>query len=304
MKHRFLEITFSIVIFLSFSIAMDAQEEEEQIVKPEKSDTIQGIYFGLNLGTYFSNKYTANEYNGLGYNNFTGIKNFDIDQSDLANTLGVNNPSLNPNYNQVMQAIGGYNFVLEELPNNMRYTVGFLVGLHVSYYFNPSNSILLNVNAIKLTSTDQFTLRLTDLSPTADPSQNRERQLFAIVGKEQRIQFLLGYQKVLGTPAVVNPYIELGGNMTLVKFDKNEIQINNFITDITTDYDFSSNVATLSRIQTGAGFGGFASLGLQIKLGDRFGLNFGYIASVEKIALGLDQKHKLQNTIMLRAIYL
>jgi hypothetical protein len=294
---------FSIAIFSLLSFTLMAQDEEEVKVS-QKSDTIQGYYFGLNLGTYFANKYTANEYNGLGYNNFTGIKNFDFDQSDLANTLGVNNPTLNPNYNRVMQELGGYNFVLAELPYNMRYTVGFLIGLNVSYYFNPSNSLFLNVNAIKLTTTDQFTLRLTDLSPTADPSQNKERQLFPIVGKEQRIQFLSGYQKVLSKSEIANPYIEFGGNMTLVKFEKNEIQINNFITDITTDYDFSTNVATLSRIQTGIGFGGFASLGLQIKLGDQFGLNFGYIASMEKIALGPGQKQKLQNTIMLRAIYL
>jgi hypothetical protein len=302
MKNIFLKNASLVIIFAVLSLTSFAQDDDAEL--SEKSDTIQGIYFGLNLGTYFANKYTANEYNGLGYNNFTGDKNQNISQSDLVNTLGVNNQINNQNYNAISQALGGYNFELDELPINMRYTVAFVIGLHTSYFFNKSNSIFLNVNAIKLTTTDQFTLRLTDLAPTADPSQNREKQLFPIVGKEQRVQFLLGFQKVMGENKIANPYIELGGNMTLVKFDKNEIQVNQFIADITTDYDFATNVATFARIQTGAGFGGFASFGLQIKLGNKFGLNFGYVASMEKIALGPDQKPKLQNTILLRAIYL
>jgi hypothetical protein len=54
MLNNLFKKTFSIAIFSLLSISLLAQEEEE-IEVSEKSDTIQGIYFGLNLGTYFAN---------------------------------------------------------------------------------------------------------------------------------------------------------------------------------------------------------------------------------------------------------
>lgn len=301
-----LKIT-TLVLLLIFSIKGYSQENQDSDndntleIRPKK-----GFRLGLFIGSYFANKYTAGIYDGYG---------FDIDGNKNNWDNSLMNQKINMEY-------GGYGFAGQpdqiakelnvdyhtwtfdesDMPINMRYSPAFSVGLNCIYSVDIKNSILLNLNLSKLNVGGNFTI-ITPLQ--AGMTQINDRiKTFAIKGGEQRMMFQFGYQRILGDNEKINLFVEGGLHLTVTKFDKDEILINNLKIDLLSYYNQSAySSALLVKKPIGAGLGIFGGFGTNLSINPKFTLQLLYSPTYEKINIGINPRLKLQNAIGLRAYY-
>ncbi len=293
----------SILFFVSAAFAQETNESTSQEeVTPGKKKRFN---FGLYVGSYFANKHSAYNYDGYGYdlggqrNSFlTSFMNTKINfqysgafgQPDLiAQELGVQP--------------GEWTFNESDMPVNMRYNVAFMVGLNGRFAVSENGAILLHANASKLSINGNFTITTR---PNANANQLQKTvQTFAIKGGEQRILFQVGYQHVAGeAEEKINFLVEGGLNVTLAKFDKNLIQINNLQIDLTSYYDINQpNANATARRPGGVGFGAFAGIGFNFNVNPKTQVQLVYTPTYEQIKVEERAPLKLQNAIGLRLYY-
>ncbi len=278
--------------------------------EPFSPDSIGGLYFGLNLGFYKANNSSAAIYGGYGFDR-AGAKldfaNSWLNQAIQGNVIARNRT------NEAMQATDGeWIFAESDMPGTMRYSPSFMVGFHLRYMFNADFGMFAEINGTQPVTVGEFTIQRTAPSPIPNQSERLER--FQIRGEEQRLVTNLGLHRVLGRKAKARsggsgtllPYVEMGLNMTFVKFEENFINLGDRVpnVDLTIFYTQQGFQIDQARILTGVGFGGFAGAGGQLQLGSKFTLNLGYIASLEHIKLGDINERNFQHIFVLRAIYL
>jgi len=300
------KIFITVFLFIVFAIKGIAQESiEEEDAAPITNR--KGFHVGLYVGAYFANKSTVKAYKCFGYD-------FDGNQNNFENCFM---------YNKIVQDYGGYGnpgqpdliaealgvdyhtwtFSESDMPVNMRYVPAFLIGLQCKYSVDNKNIILLNVNAAKLTITGNFTI----IKPLqANSTQVNDRiQAFPIKGGEQRLMFQVGYQHLFGESEKFNFLLEGGMNITLAKFDKNEILINQLHIDLTAPYyqPGSYNPAYMIRKPIGTGFGAFCGAGVNLNMSEKWMVQLVYNPSYEGINIVPNAQLKLQNAIGLRMYY-
>jgi hypothetical protein len=300
---KFIPLTLAFLLSTTlFSQENDDTSDSEGQGSTHKNRFLTGIY----VGSYFANKYTANTYDGYGFdqdgnrNTFTNSYMYQkiineygggYGQRDLiADALGVDQKQ--------------WTFNESDMPFNMRYTPAILVGANFKIPLSARNSILVNVNGTKLNIEGNFTIGL--IKPNnPNPALNNNIQNFAIRGGEQRLLFQLGYQQIFGEDEKFNFFIEGGLNGTLVKFDKNLIYINNLPPiDLTYYVNQTLNPAPFpARRPLGFAVGAFFGLGVNIDVSDKFNVQLAYTPSLEKVNIGSDPKLKLQHAIGLRVYY-
>ena len=299
--------TTILILLLITSIRSFAQETAEngnenlQEITPTK-----GLRLGLYLGSYFANQYTASIYDGYG---------FDIDGNKNNWDNSLMNQKINMQYggygyagqpDQIAQELNldyhTWTFNASDMPLNMRYSPSFAVGLNCIYSVDVKNAILLNVNLAKLNIGGNFTIITPQQSGS---SQINDRiKTFPIKGTEQRIMFQFGYQRILGDNEKVNFFVEGGLHVTVTKFDKNEVVVNNLKIDLTAYYNQAAySSALLVRKPIGTGLGAFAGLGTNLNINPKFTLQLLYSPTYERINIGINPRLKLQNSIGLRAYY-
>lgn len=266
----------------------------------------KSFHLGLYTGVYFANKSTANAYDGYGFD-------FDGNRNNFENSFM---------YNKIVQEYGGYGnpgqpdqiavalkvdyhtwtFSESDMPVNMRYVPAFLLGLQTHYSVDTKNKIMLNVNAAKLTITGNFTI-IVPLQANATQVNDRIKT-FAIKGGEQRLMFQLGYQHLFGNNEKMNFLLEGGMNVTLAKFDKNEILINDLYIDLARSYyQAGAYNAYVIKKPIGTGFGAFAGVGVNLNMSSKWIVQLLYNPSYEGINIVADARLKMQNAIGLRAYY-
>ena len=203
--------------------------------KHKKKNT-DGLYFGVNLGFYKANHYSASYYNGSGVNNL---------DSAITNYL---------NYPQIKQLLI-YDFSLAELPAKMHYSPAFLLGVYLKYAIKNSG-IIVQFNIAKLRANDVFTLVIDDPNNySSEPVYKQE----SIQGIEQRASIDLGYSYTFNPHSNYRPFIQFGGNLTSTKFIENKIKIESLQLSITNSY-YSIHAIE----QGGIGFGAFAGGGMNL----------------------------------------
>ena len=298
------------ILFFTSAIAQDAatdDSDDSQLMEKK------GFHFGFFIGPYWANKYTANLYNGYGLDANGG-------QNEFSNSLMYRNivDYYGGGYGQVdqiAQALGvdpqnggtgnTWHFSESDMPQNMHYTIAFLVGLNGRYSVDKKSAILLNVNATKLKVAGNFTIE-TDVNPNQN-QLNAGVNTFDIVGGEQRMMFQFGYNRILGDNKRLNFFMEGGLNATLAKFDKNYIQIKNLKIDLTTVYippgssQYPSTVYFPNHI--GIGFGAFGGAGFNITMSPKWTVQLLYTITYDKINIGINPLYKLQHQAGIRCYY-
>ncbi len=297
-------LKISSLLFVLSTSAMAQADSTDADGNPVYTGKQRGFHIGMIVGAYFANQSTANLYDGYGFD-FDGNRN-SFENSYMYNKIvmeyggGYGQPDKIADQLGVQH--GEWTFNESDMPANMRYQPAFLFGLQCRYSVDPKNAILLNVNAVQLTSNGNFTITTTP--PTGSTQVNQAIKTFAIKGMEQRLIFQLGYQRILGDiTKKANFFIEGGMNVTMSKFYKNQIQINGLIIDLTTYYYYPGYNAYYVRKPIGTGFGAFGGLGINLNANAKFRVQFVYNPSYEGIKLTNNAHLKLQNAVGLRFYY-
>jgi hypothetical protein len=279
-----------------------AQEEDTGAapeVKPKK------FQVGLFIGPYFANKYTASLHDGYGID-FDGNRN-SFENSYMYNKIVLEyGGGLGQGTDQIAEQLnvshGDWHFDESDMPEYMRYQPAFLIGLQGKYSVDSKNAILLNLNASKLTATGSFTITTIPIFVGSNlPAQTIHE--FKIKGTEQRLLFQLGYQHLFGKSDKVNFLMEGGMNVTMAKMDKNQVQINNLLIDLTTYYYYPGYATYTVVKRVGTGFGAFAGMGVNFNATDAWIIQFVYTPTYEGIKIGPNPKLKWQQSFGLRAYY-
>jgi hypothetical protein len=312
MKKYYLYQSLVAVVLLICSIGAFAQESSSD----DESESMEkkGMHFGFFIGPYWANAYTASLYNGYG---------LDVNgaQNEFANSLMYNKIMFeygggNGQVDQIAQALGvdpqaagsnTWHFGENDMPQDMRYSIAFLVGLNGRYSTDKKNAIILNVNASKLKITGHFTIE-TDVPLNQNQlSGGQYINTFDITGSEQRMMFQFGYSRIMGDNKRFNFFMEGGLNATLAKFDKNNIKIKNLTIDLTTAYIIPNSGAPTTTTyfpkKIGIGFGAFASAGFNITMSPKWTVQLLYSPTYDKINIGINPVYKLQHAAGVRAYY-
>jgi hypothetical protein len=296
-----------LLLTLLFSANLSAQDTEyDESGKPIITTTKKGFHVGLYTGVYFANQSTASAYDGYGFD-IDGNKN-NYDNSFMYNKIvqeygGYGNPG---SPDEIAIALGvdyhTWTFNENDMPTQMRYFPSFLLGLQSYYSADAKNKILFNVNATRLSINGNFTIMTPQLPNSTQI--NKRVNTFAIRGREQRLTLELGYQHLFGKNEKLNLLVEGGMNITITKFDKNEILINNLLIDLTASYYQPGAFNTyVTRKPIGTGFGAFAGIGANLNMSEKWIMQLLYNPTYEGINIVPDATLKMQHSIGLRAYY-
>jgi hypothetical protein len=299
---------FSIIgFFLFFSVSVFAQGNDSTDVdddNPADTVNLKGFHLGLQAGVAFANKYTANIYNGYGldiYGNRNTFLNSFLYQR-IVNDYGGGNGLTD----QIAMALkvnpGQWSFDESCMPINVKYNISLLVGLNTRYCFDNKNAIILNVNATKLTVNGNFAI-YTSAANSSGLQGATNVQTFGISGGEQRLMTQLGFQRVLGDNEKLNFFVEGGIDLTLAKFLRNQININNLIIDLTPYYSQPAYGDVRSHNLIGVGLGAFAGFGFNLSISSKYTIQLLYNPSYDRINIGAAPKYTLQQSVGLRAYY-
>lgn len=278
-----------------------AQDDSLDTVTPRKSRLLVGLF----VGSYFANKYSANTYSGYGFDVDGNRKSFlnSFMYQKIKNEYGGGYGQ----YDQIAQALGvdqkQWEFTEADMPVNMHYRPAILIGLNVKLPLDRHDAFIFNLNGSKINVEGNFTIStLGPLNP--NPGNRNNVRTFVITGREQRLLFQFGYQKLFGSDEKLNFVGEVGVNGTLAKFDQNRIYINDLSIDLTYYWNQTLYPAPPpTRRPVGFGLGAFGSLGLNIDNGSRFIVQILYTLSHEKVNIGTNPSLKLQHTIGLRTYF-
>ena len=290
--------------FLIHSLCF-AQDEETDSSAVRRSSNSKGIQSGLYIGFLFPNKSTASLYDGYGYDIYS-VKN-DFLNSFMYQKIVVEYGGGNGQTDQIAQSLnvnpGEWAFDKTDMPINMRYSPTLTVGLQGRWKASKQTSVILNVNAAKLSANGNFTIQL--LTPPIGPVQPgyQNFKIFSIIGVEQRLWFQAGLQRIFGKDEVIGFLLEGGLALNMVKFYRNEIIINNLRIDLMTFYNQYGNEIYRAKNLTGVSFGAFGSVGANINTASNWTVQFLYTPMYGKVNLIQNQELALQHTLGLRLYY-
>ena len=286
--------------FNSFAQDETTNNDEE---KPVKTKSGKGLHAGLYVGSYFANKYTAILYDGYGVDMEGNRNTFATSfmSRKINDEYGGNNGQPDLIAQQLGVDHGMWSFTESDMPINIKYNVAFMVGLATKLGINKKEAIILNVNSVKLTASGNFTITLD--KPLNSNQLYGQYRTFGIRGTEQRLFLQLGYSRIVGDNDNLNFLVEGGLTGNTVKFDKNQIQINNLTLDLTTYYNLPGYAVYRPKGFSGFGLGAFAGLGFNLSMSDKATVQLLYTPSFEKINIGFSPTAKLQNAAGLRFYY-
>jgi len=241
----------------------DPWAEFEEVV-----DSIHRWDFGINLGAYFPDKYSANYYNG-----------FPGDANTPGNVNNVNYVLSNKYwYQEIKNSLNSSDTVwVDSYPLNMHYSVAFTGGLFVRFNFNRKNGIFLEANYTQLKATDALTFVVDPPSyPTFDDFYTAPIQ-----GKEARVLINLGYQRSFPLRSKIYFFLQGGGMMSYTQVIQSFFVVEgreyNLIDIYGGQYYIpGGNVQSYNIHQNAFGFGAFLGGGAGIPLNDLFGIEPGF----------------------------
>lgn len=194
-----------LVIFLFFAFEAFSQEE--------KQERHSWWEYGINVGGFIPDNYSANFYNGDGDNDITRVL-------------------CNDRYDEEISAeLGYYNYSLGGLPQNMKYSMELMPGLHVEYHRDSSMSYFVNFQYVKLQTSDVFRIDLKIQDETFD-----DYVLGDIYGSEERVYIDMGIRKIIPIDEKTSVYLMGGLNINNTTVEENKINIGRLTYSIKTNY--------------------------------------------------------------------
>ena len=227
----------------------------------EEKDSVCRWEFGINLGGYFPNKYSANYYNGVsGNDNTVGYV--------MSNTYWYRDIKLALNAADTV-TIDGY-------PTNMHYHVALTGGVFLRFNFNRKNGIFLLANYTRLKAEDVVTMEVDPKNYLTIP----DIRMIPIAGKEGRAILELGYQRSF--PMKSKIYYFVNGSVTMcythviksvLVVEGREYNLINIYGN--NNYVPNSNTQEFTTNQYGLGWGFTLGGGIGLPLTDQFSLEPG-----------------------------
>lgn len=259
------------------------QDEDEE---EDASSGFEGVSFGLNIGSYFASRNTANFYNGAcmyatdelagGVRCVTIAERLDpnVFINDYRNILNNIN-------NATTSQATGFSVPFDSYPLNMRYNPAMYVGFQMKYAWSRTSSMIFNLNAVRLRAVDQFTLQF--FGTTVVDGQNDVR-LFQIYGREQRFNVNLGYRQGFEMGPQSNFYLQFGGSMLGTSVQENQIRIagNDYSLFM---YTLNVNQQVAYQARTNVGFGFYIAPGFEFIVNGKYGFDLGLILSRDRMNL-------------------
>ena len=236
----------------------------------EEEDSVRTWEFGVNLGGYFANKFSANFYNGVPTN---------------VNT--VNYVMSNKYwYQDIKRALGSADTVIvyppssysNSYPMNMHYTAGFAGGLFLRYNIDHKSGIFLQADYAMLKTTDVLLVEVDPKSYITTP----DLRYLPITGKEGRVLIDLGYQRSFPLESKIYFYLQAAATMCYTQVIKSYFHVGDVDYSIINVYGPGSpgyvpggSSQTININQNTFGFGGMIGAGVGIPLNDNFGIEPG-----------------------------
>ena len=244
------------------------QKDEEEDPNPYP---LRKVEFGLNFGTYFANRYSANFYNGTpkNVNSIVDLWMNPNYKRDIRQALGVDESDT---VTQVTVDEGnGY-------PTNMHYNVGFMGGVFLRINFNRKNGMFLEANYAMLRAADAVKIRI--YNPLA-PATFDDYKMEQVIGKEGRVMIDLGYQRSFPLKSRINLFLQAGITLCYTQVQKSIFVVEGQEFNLVNIYGSSgyqpgTNQQTFPVNQNAFGFGGFLGVGAGIPLTDNWGLEPGF----------------------------
>lgn len=264
------------------SMLQDETDEEEV-----EEDIFTGFSFGLNLGSYFASRNTANFYNGScaeatdelvgGVRCVTIAERLDpsiflIDYNNILNN--INNSTAN-------QA-SSFFVPFDSNPTNMRYNPAMYVGLQMKYAWSRTSALLFNLNAVRLRSVDQFTLQFVGSTPPINGQA--DVRLFQIYGREQRFNINVGYRQGFEMGDFSNFYLQFGGSMLGTSVLENQLRILNQDYSLFM-YTLNVNTPVEYQARTNVGFGFYIAPGFEFFINGKYGFDLALVLSRDRMNL-------------------
>jgi hypothetical protein len=237
---------------------MKDEEEEDENPFP-----LRKVEFGLNFGTYFANKYSANYYSGIPVN---------------VNTVNyvMSNPTWNREIKQLLGLSESDLVVVDGYPLNMHYNVAFSGGLFMRVNFDRKNGLFLQANYALLRAEDVITLE-TYNTYLSFPDIRLEQ----VLGREGRVLIDLGYQRSFPLKSRINLFVQGGVTMCYTQMlssvfvvEGREYDIVNYYGDQI--YVPNTSLQTNTIYQNAFGFGGYLGVGAGIPLTEMFSIEPGF----------------------------
>jgi len=275
--HAIILLLFLIIIVLVIPLTVTAQNKvpaeskRDQRKRAETDpwaefedeiDSIPRWDFGINLGVYFPNKYSANFYNGNpdNINNVNYVMSNKYWYQEIKNLLHATDTI----------------FVLE-YPADMHYQVAFTGGLFVRFNFNRKNGIFLEANYTQLKANDVVTLEVDPMPFATFP----DIRTIPIMGTEARVMVDLGYQRSFPLKSKIYFFLQGGGIMCYTRVLKSVFLVEDReynLIDVygSQGYIPNSNSQTYNINQSAFGFGAYFGGGAGFPLTDLFGMEPGF----------------------------
>lgn len=241
----------------------EADEDEEEPVKHWE--------FGLNFGVYFPSKYPANYYNG-------SPRNLNTINYVMSNTYW---------YRDIMNDLhASYKVAVYELPTNMHYKTALMGGLFIRFNVDKKNGIFVEANYTQLKAEDQFTVEVDTITYLALP----DLRLFPIIGKEERIQIDLAYQRTFWLKSKINFFVQAGMMFNYTHVLKSAIIIPEKEYSMINIYGNQNYVPNTSLqefevIQGGFGYGLYLGAGAGFPITDMFNIEPGFYMHYNNVDL-------------------
>jgi hypothetical protein len=259
-------------------LAQDESTDNEEISL--SSEGVQGFHFGIFIGSFFANNYSASLYDGYGVNVLGNrndwatsvmVQRMYLDGMDSINSSAI--PRSSPYSDIIGPTIGlnhdQWHFESSDMPTDVRYRAAFMFGLNLQYGISKTEGFIFNANFAKLNITGNFTI--TSPYKKLNPSLGDSVLYFGISGQEQRFMFQVGYSRLLGNPSGFNFLIEAGALMNNAQYLSNYANINELKIDLTpfTSYaGYQTNY--LPHEYSAIGYGAFAGIGCNINVNPKY----------------------------------
>ncbi len=279
-----------LIVLLSLSWATTSAQRdnyEEDYDDPPKRAFGQWD-LGLNFGMHWAAKYHAGFYDGSpnNVNNINIVFNNKFYVDDIKNDLNVADA-----------------FYLNELPQDMRYTGAFQIGIYLRKTFDNYTGFSLQFDYTKLTASDVFTLLI---DPQTAIGQEDDIRIYNIWGVEDRVNIDILFSKYFKTKSsMLVPFFESGFNINSTVVKENKINIEGVDYTLVDEYlnggyvpNSGQNVYTIR--QGGLGWGVSAAVGLKMIFSETVSVDPGFRVYYQKINLERYQNFGLSYSIFVR----
>ncbi|MCF8365275.1 MAG: hypothetical protein K9H16_05810 [Bacteroidales bacterium] len=303
-RQYFFKSQILIMIFMLLAAFAQSQNRTPQFTENERNWSeydLTGWRFGINIGMYFANNYSAQYYSGERFNenNIEYVLNNKYWYEEIVQELNSNRiynnfdwlppPDYTPNFNQWLAEYDvqqGEKAWWIYYPVEMKYDAAISPGFYVKYNFNNTTGVFAQTNYVELKTSGAFQMTIDTVTYTSEPGF---RTGF-IRGKERRSTIDIGISKFYRTGTFTSIFIETGLHMNSTKVLESRIQIGRREYNLVNNYSSggyvpNSNGTTYEIYQGGIGFGIFLNGGLKFILNEQVSIDPGFSVYYKNLKL-------------------